>query len=199
MIAGGEGHDAAAARGRIERGELVVGAAKLERAGPLQRLGLEEHAAAGERVEHRRGDERRLQRDPGEPTGRNVDVGRGRQCGRRIDGTGHARRYCREHARRNTPGGFFRGWVPAMPHELGRLRRPNKQGGRAAGTKVASRRAQATSSAGSRTGGGAVSSTSSSSTASPVATLCVQLMISNRPSACSAIAVQLSTQSPQLM
>ena len=64
--------------GAIAR-ELVVGAAELERAGPLQRLRLEEDPAARERIEHRRSDQRRAQRDAGEPPGGDIHVGRGGQ------------------------------------------------------------------------------------------------------------------------
>jgi len=58
MIARGKRHHAARALRLRDRGELVVRAAELERARALQGLGLEEHARAGERIEHRRGHQR---------------------------------------------------------------------------------------------------------------------------------------------
>ena len=59
VIARGKRHHAARALRRRDGGELVVGAAELERARALQGLGLEEHARAGQRIEHRRGQQRR--------------------------------------------------------------------------------------------------------------------------------------------
>ena len=47
VIAGRVGDDAAGRRSGGMRGELVIGAAKLERAGTLQRLGFEKNPAAG--------------------------------------------------------------------------------------------------------------------------------------------------------
>ena len=79
VIAGGEGDDAARALLGRDRRELVVGAAELERTGALQCLGLEKHARAGRGIEHRRGNERRAQRDAGEAAGRLIDVGGGRR------------------------------------------------------------------------------------------------------------------------
>ena len=79
MIAGREGHHAAGALVHRDRRQLVVGAAELERAGALQGLGLEEHARAGERVEHRRRHQRRVQGDVREGAGRGIDIGGGRQ------------------------------------------------------------------------------------------------------------------------
>ncbi len=78
MIAGRESHHAAGALlGRNCR-ELVIRAAEFERTGMLQGLRLEEYAAAGHRIERGRGEERRMQRDAGEPAGRFIDVCRGR-------------------------------------------------------------------------------------------------------------------------
>ena len=54
MISRGKGHHATRALILRNGGELVVGAAELERAGALQRLRLEKHARAGERIKHRR-------------------------------------------------------------------------------------------------------------------------------------------------
>ena len=61
VVAGRIGHHAAGAPLLRDRRQLVVGAAELERAGALQRLGLQEHPRAEPRVEHRRGDQRRAQ------------------------------------------------------------------------------------------------------------------------------------------
>ena len=62
-----------------DRGQLVERAAELERAGALQGLGLEEDARAGRRIEHRRGDERRAQRNAGKAPGGRIDIGGGRR------------------------------------------------------------------------------------------------------------------------
>ena len=51
VIAGRKRHHAAGALVERERGKLVVGAAKLEGAGPLQGFRLQKHAAAGAGVE----------------------------------------------------------------------------------------------------------------------------------------------------
>ena len=57
VIAGGEGHDAAAAFVGREARERVVGAAELEGAAALEVLALEEHLGAGAGVDGaRRGD-----------------------------------------------------------------------------------------------------------------------------------------------
>jgi hypothetical protein len=52
MISRRKGHHATRTLILRNGGELVVGAAELERAGALQRLGLEKHARAGERIKH---------------------------------------------------------------------------------------------------------------------------------------------------
>jgi hypothetical protein len=82
MITGGKRHHAAPARGLRNLRNLVVGAAKLERAGALQGLGLEKHPRAEQRIEHRRIDERRANGDAGQCFRGGVDVGGGgrRNC-----------------------------------------------------------------------------------------------------------------------
>ena len=79
VVAGGIRHYAAGPAIVGNRGELVVGAAELERAGALQGLGLEEHARPGERIEHRRGHERRAQRHARKPKRCGIDIGGRRQ------------------------------------------------------------------------------------------------------------------------
>jgi hypothetical protein len=51
VVAGGERHHAAGPLGRREAGEGVVGAAELERPGPLEILTLEEDACADAMVD----------------------------------------------------------------------------------------------------------------------------------------------------
>jgi hypothetical protein len=92
MIAGRKRHHPAAPLVGGERGQLVVGAAELERAGPLQRLRLEEDTPAGERIERRRGDQRGAQGDTRKPLGGGIHIGRRRQPKRRILGICHERR-----------------------------------------------------------------------------------------------------------
>ena len=75
MVAGGKRDHAAGALGRRDGGKAIIGAAELERAGALQRFRLEKDARARERVEHRRGHQRRAQGDAGEPPRGSVDVG----------------------------------------------------------------------------------------------------------------------------
>jgi len=79
VIAGGERHDAARALFRRDGGELVIGAAELERAGALQGLGFEKNPPAGHGVERGRGQKRGMQHHAGKPAGRVIDVGCGRQ------------------------------------------------------------------------------------------------------------------------
>ena len=78
MIAGREGDDPAAALLGRNRREPVVGAAELERAGALQRLGFEKNPAAGHGVERGRGQKRSAKRDAGKPARRRFNVGNGR-------------------------------------------------------------------------------------------------------------------------
>ena len=86
MIAGRERNDAAATLVERDRGELVVGAAELERSGALQGLGFEKSAAAGQGVERGRGQERRVQRHASQPASSVVDIGGGRQRNRGVHG-----------------------------------------------------------------------------------------------------------------
>ena len=79
MVAGRERDHAAGALFVRYRGQLVIGAAKLERAGALQRLGLEKHPRAGQRVERRASDEGGPQRDARQELRRRVDIPGGGQ------------------------------------------------------------------------------------------------------------------------
>src|SRR6266581_4043202 len=89
MIAGRIGdHAAGAALGR-KRGDLVVGAAELERPGALQGLGLEKHPCAGARIEHRGSEQRGPQSYAPQASGGRLDVGGGRKGRARLDGGGH--------------------------------------------------------------------------------------------------------------
>ena len=75
MVARREGDDAAAALLIAERRQLVVGAAELERAGTLQRLRLEQDAAAETLVELWRFDQRRFDDQAGQARCGAVDIG----------------------------------------------------------------------------------------------------------------------------
>ena len=57
-VVAGAGRDEPGARARAERRHLAERAAQLERAGPLQALGLQRHRPAGERVELLAGERR---------------------------------------------------------------------------------------------------------------------------------------------
>ena len=88
MIAGGIGHDAALALIRRQLGNPVIGAAELERAGLLQRLGLDEDAPAGPLVEIGGGQKRRDHRLAPDAECRCLDIGEG--DGERRNGGGRA-------------------------------------------------------------------------------------------------------------
>jgi hypothetical protein len=75
MVSGRKGDHAAAALFLAQRRQFVVGAAELERAGALQRLRLEQDAAAEALVDLRRLDQGRFDDQAGEPRGGGVDVG----------------------------------------------------------------------------------------------------------------------------
>ena len=77
VVARRHGDDAAFARRRIERGELVERAAVLERVGDLQVLVFDEDLGAGQRREFRRRQHRRAQHVPGDGAARRYDVGNG--------------------------------------------------------------------------------------------------------------------------
>ena len=89
VVAGGIGDDAGGALVRRDRAAFVVGAAELERAGALQRLGLEEDAGAEALVQHRRVDQGRAHGDAGDARRGGIDVGEG---GKRSGVCGHAPR-----------------------------------------------------------------------------------------------------------
>jgi hypothetical protein len=73
MIARGPGDDALVALNGRELRQRVVGAAELERAGALQRLGLDEQAAAEPRIDRRRFEEGRQHRLAGDALGGGAD------------------------------------------------------------------------------------------------------------------------------
>jgi hypothetical protein len=91
VIAGRIGDDASRPGLRRQRGELVVGAPELERAGALQRLRLEKHPSAGARVERGRSKQRGAQGHALQAARRRVDVGGRRQGSARLGGDIHRR------------------------------------------------------------------------------------------------------------
>src|SRR6185312_1635856 len=104
VVAGGIGNDPRGALVRRDRRAFVVGAAKLERAGALQGLGLEEDAGAETLVEHRRVDQRRAYGNAGDPRRGGVDIGEGRE---RSGVCGHAPRLAQPRSSvmaRHNPG-----------------------------------------------------------------------------------------------
>jgi hypothetical protein len=74
VVAGAGGHDAGGPLGRVEAGDAVVGAADLERPGPLEVLGLEQDGTAGQRREVVRFLDRRASDDPLQQTPGRLDV-----------------------------------------------------------------------------------------------------------------------------
>ena len=79
VVARGERHDAAGALRQRDRRYLVVGAAKLERTRALQGLSFQKYPCAGERIEHRRGHQRRAQGNARQSLRGGIDVSGGRQ------------------------------------------------------------------------------------------------------------------------
>ena len=73
--------DALLAVGLAHRGQEIVGAAQLERAGALQALGLDEQPAAQPRVDPRVLQQRRADRDALEAAGGGLNIGEGRGRG----------------------------------------------------------------------------------------------------------------------
>ena len=61
---------------RIELRNAVPGAAKLERAGPLQAFGLEQHAPTAAGIEHRRFKNGSRDGKAGQPPGGHLDIGK---------------------------------------------------------------------------------------------------------------------------
>ena len=76
MIAGRERDHAAAALRRGDRRQLVEGAAKLERAGPLQQFRFQEHPCAGALVERRRRQQRGSHRERRQHARGRIDIRR---------------------------------------------------------------------------------------------------------------------------
>ena len=63
---------------RVDLADRIVGAAELERPGPLQAFGLEQDTAADALVQHLGFEQRRARRHAPQPLGRGLDVGKGR-------------------------------------------------------------------------------------------------------------------------
>ena len=113
MIAGGVGHHAAGLCARVELQQPVAGAPKLERAGALERLRLEQQAPADLLIECVGPQQRRLHRVSGKALRGRVHIGR---CGQRVLPAAHACRRRRHPARRVSPRwGRSAGATPSPP------------------------------------------------------------------------------------